>query len=161
MWSPCGKDLFGECEGVEATGGVCRDLSKEDCWAKKSVCTWKCVRAPTLNQGDVDILRFMPGGEMPFNEKQKTIQKNCNIMAKEFHKHRFPFKRVMDAITYAYNGNEKNESFMPHSSKWGNQRNKCLNGIRKVYERPLKKPVRKKVEKNGKEYWKTVYKEIK
>jgi len=75
---------------------------------------------------------------MPFNMALKFQKKNCNIMAKDMLGLKIPFKTVVRKVVKAYNVNQENPTLKPHKSKWGSQRNACINGIRKVYGRNLK-----------------------
>lgn len=139
----CGRDEIGHCVPKEGTGGACGGLSKTRCRSKSRVCEWECMVCPpdkTQNE-EILLINLIPGGKMPFNEPQKEIQRKCNILAKQLKDMCVPFQKATRMITYAYSGNIPDEDDPKPSSNWDAQRNKCLNGLRKVYERKLKKPV--------------------
>lgn len=139
----CEGGTIGECVPRKGRAGKCSGLSEERCWAKRGWCKWECRDEPTEIPDDkvgLGMLEFLPGNRMPFNERLSTQQRNCNIMAQGMLQERIPFATVIRKVVKAYNVNEDNPTLQKSGvAKWDSQRNACLNGIRKVYGRPLKK----------------------
>ncbi|GAH80318.1 unnamed protein product [marine sediment metagenome] len=153
----CDRGELGQCAPKPAMGWNCEGLSRDACWSKKKGCSYVCatkeVEPRKWKKNDkIDVLGHVPGGKMPFNKTLKTQQRNCNVLGKDLKNAGVPFISATRSIVYAYNGNE--EKWRNGSAKWSSQLNACLNGLRKVYDRQLKKRV--VVRKNGKKVEKFV-----